>query len=412
VKAVLALLLAASAAHAEPIAITGASVVVKPGTRIENATVVIDNGKIVDVGSTVKAPANARVIDGTGKIVTAGFIESSSTLGLIGIDGEASSVDGRFSGTDSVHDDPVHAAFEARDGYNAHSVTIPVARAGGITTAVVSPAGGLVSGQSAVFALDGSTEPVRAPASMHAALGADGSGGSRGKSIEMLRELLDDARAYGKDRAGYERNAKRKMLADRLDLEALQPVLAGQLPLVVGADAEADIRAALRIAAQYKLKLVILSGTEAWRVAADLAKAKVPVLVDPSANLPFDLDASDVNDDAATVLDKAGVQVGISTLGGSWNARTLRQLAGIAVGHGMSWDRALAGVTTVPATTFGFAGRGTLEKGSIADVVVWSGDPFETSTVAEHVVINGVEQSLVTHQTRLLQRYRTLPLAR
>jgi len=412
VKAVLALLLAASAAHADPIAITGASIVVKPGTRVENATIVIDNGKIIDVGAAVKAPAGARVIDGTGKVVTAGFIESSSTLGLIGIDGEASSVDGRFNGTDSVHDDPVHAAFEARDGYNAHAVPIPVARAGGITTVVVSPTGGLVSGQSAVFALDGSSEPVRAPSAMHAALGADGSGGSRGKSIEMLRELLDDARAYGKDRAGYERNAKRKLLADRLDLEALQPLLAGQLPLVVGADAEADIRAALRIAAQYKLKLVIVGGTEAWRIAADLAKAKVPVLVDPSANLPFDLDASDVNDDAATVLDKAGVQVGISTLGGSWNARTLRQLAGNAVGHGMSWDRALAGVTTVPATTFGLAGRGTLEKGSIADVVVWSGDPFETSTVAEHIVVGGVEQSLVTHQTRLLERYRKLPLAR
>ena len=410
-----ALMLVVTVAHAEPIAITGASVVIKPGTRIENATVVIDKGKIVEVGAAANVPAGARVIDGTGKVVTAGFIESTSTLGLIGIDGEASSVDGRFDAIDPVHADPVHASFEARDGYNPHAVTVPVARAGGITTVVVAPAGGLVSGQSAVFALDGSGEAVRAPAAMHAALGGNGgkaAGGSRGKSIEMLRELLDDARAYGKDRAGYERNAKRKLLADRLDLEALQPVLAGQLPLVVGADSEADIRAALRIAAQYKLRLVIVSGAEAWRVAAELAKAKVPVIVDPTANLPYDLDANDVHDDAATVLDKAGVQVALSTLGGSWNARTLRQLAGNAVGHGMPWDRALAGVTTVPATTFGLVGRGTLDKGSIADVVVWSGDPFETTSVAEQVIIGGAVQSLANHQTRLLERYRKLPLAR
>jgi imidazolonepropionase-like amidohydrolase len=402
-------------ARAEPIAITGASIVIKPGTRIEHATIVIDKGKIVDVGAAAKVPAGARVIDGTGKVVTAGFVESVSTLGLIGIDGEPSSVDGRFDATDRVHDDPVHASFEARDGYDPHAVTIPVARAGGVTTVVVAPAGGLVSGQSAVFVLDGSADPVRAPAAMNAALGADGggaAGGSRGKSIEMLRELLDDARVYAKDRGAYERNARRKLLADRLDLEALQNVLTGQVPLVVAANSESDIRAALRLATQQKLRLVIASGTEAWRVAAELAKANVAVLVDPTANLPFDLAATDVHDDAAAVLDRAGVQVALSTLGGSWNARGLRQLAGNAVSHGMPWDRALAGVTTVPAATFGLVGRGTLDKGSIADVVVWSGDPFETATAAEHVIISGVEQPLVNHQTRLLDRYRKLPLVR
>jgi imidazolonepropionase-like amidohydrolase len=399
-------------AHGEPVAITNASVIVKPGTRIDKATVVIDKGKIVAVGAAVKAPAGARVIDATGKVVTAGLIDAVSQLGLIGIDGEPSSNDGRLGSTDPVHHDPIHASFDVRDAYHASEATIPVARAAGVTLVVATPFGGLVGGQTAAFALDGAPDPIKAPTGMYVALGAAGAGaagGSRGAAIEMLRELLDDARAYGKDRASYERNARRKLLADRLDLEALQPVLAGKLPLVVQASAEADIRAALRLATQQKVSLVIVGGEEAWRAAADLAKAKVAVILDPTANLPGDLAASDIQDDAAAVLDKAGVTVVISTLGGSWDARRLRQLAGNAVGHGLPWDKAFAAVTTVPAATFRLTGRGALDVGSVADVVVWSGDPFETSTAAEHVIINGVEQSLANHQTKLLDRYRKLP---
>ncbi len=413
-RALLAVALLAHAAAAEPIAITNATVIVKPGKALDAATIIIDKGKIIAVGAsaTVKVPAGARILDGQGKVVTAGFIDGVSQLGLVGVDGEPESNDGRLGATDAIHADPIHASFDVRDAYHPGEATIPVGRAGGVTLAVVTPFGGLVGGQTAAFTLDGAAEPVKGPTGMSVALGADAAGaagGSRGTAIETLRELLDDARAYGKDRASYERNARRKLLADRLDLEALQPVLAGKLPLVVRASAEADIRAALRLATQQKLSLVIVGGDEAWRAAADLAKAKVTVFLDPTANLPDALAASDVHDDAAAVLDKAGVAVAISTLGGSWAVRRLRQLAGNAVGHGLTFDKALAAVTTIPAAAFGLTGRGTLEAGAAADVVVWSGDPFETSTAAEHVIINGVEQSLANHQTKLLERYRKLP---
>jgi len=406
----------AAAAHAEPLAITGATVHVKPGTVVDNATIVIDNGKVVAVGAGIAIPAGAKQIDAKGKVITAGLIEGLSGVGLVGVELEASSVDGRFGPVDPVHDDPIHASFEARDGFDAREVGIAVARiGGGLTTVIAAPAGGLIAGQSAAFSLDGSATPVRAPAAMHGVIGADGAaaaGGSRGKAIEMLRELLDDARAYGRDKGGYERNAKRRLIADRLDLEALQPVLAGKLPLVVEAQSEADIRAVLRLATQFKITVAIVGGAEAWRVAADLAKAKVPVFVDPTANLPANLAASDVHDDAVAVLDKAGVPVLISTLGASGTARTLRQLAGNAVAHGVPWNNALAAVTTAPAALYGLTGRGTLEKGSVADLVVWSGDPFETSTVVENVIIAGVAQPMISHQTRLLERYRKLPLSR
>jgi imidazolonepropionase-like amidohydrolase len=403
--------LLATHASAEPIAIVGAKIHVKPGQVIESGTVVIDGGKITAVGANVKAPANAKTIDGRGKVVTAGLVDGNSSVGLVGIDLEPEAVDGRFGALDAVHADPVHAAYQARDGFDPHDVNIAVARAGGVTVVVAAPAGGLVSGQSAAFALDGGAQPVRAPIAMHVAIGPHGagaSGGSRGKAIELLRELLDDARAFGRERAGYERNAKPRMIADRLDLEALQPVLARTIPLIVDAQAESDIRAALRLAKEFNVRIAIAGGAEAWRVAKELAAAKVAVLLDPTSNLPSELEASKVSDEAATILDKAGVQVAISTLGGSWNARTLRQLAGNAVARGLSWDKALASITTIPANLYGLTGRGTLERGSIADVVVWSGDPLELSSAADAVLIGGVVQSLENHQTRLLQRYRKL----
>jgi imidazolonepropionase-like amidohydrolase len=408
VKTLIALVALVSIAHADKIAIVDATVIVKPGQRIEHATVVIDGNKITAVGTNIAAPAGAKIIDGKTKIVTAGLIESISGVGLVSVDLEASSVDGRFSNTDPVHDDPVHASYDARDGFAPRDVNVPIARTGGITTIVAAPSGALVAGQSAAFTLDGSTIAVRAPAAMHVELGSSPPPSTRGKALELLREILDDARSFGRDRAGYERNQKRRMIADRLDLEALQPVLAGRVPVIITADSEADIRAVLRIATDFKLRVAIAGGFEAWRVAKELAAAKVTVLLDPTRNLPSSLAASDVHDDAAAVLDKAGVTVGISTLGTSGFARTLRQLAGNAVGHGMPWDKAFAAVTTTPAAVYGLTGRGTLERGSAADVVVWSGDPLELSTFAETVIVNGVVQSNETHQTRLLRRYRKL----
>ncbi len=401
-----------STAHAETIAIVGAKIYVKPGQVIENGTLVIDGGKITAVGANVRAPANAKTIDGKGKVVTAGLVDGNSAVGLVGIDLEPEVVDGRFGSTDTVHADPVHASYQARDGFDPNDVNIPIARAGGVTAVVAAPAGGLVSGQSAAYTLDGSIAPVRAPVGMHVAIGPHGAGsvgGSRGKAIQLLRELLDDARAFGRDRAAYEKNAKRRMLADRLDLEALQPVLARTVPLIIDAQSESDIRAAIRLAKALDIRIAIAGGAEAWRVAKELAAAKVPVLLDPTNNLPSELEASEVNDEAATILDKAGVQVAISTLGGSWNARTLRQLAGNAVARGLPWAKALAAITTIPAQLYGLTGRGTLERGAVADVVVWSGDPLELSTGVDAVIINGVTQSLDNHQTRLLQRYRRLP---
>jgi imidazolonepropionase-like amidohydrolase len=398
------------AAAAQTIAITGATIYQRGDRKLDNATIVIRDGKIADVGPGIAVPAGAAQIDGKGKVVTAGLIESSTMLGLIEVDLEDSGNDGRF-GTQPTE---THAAYRAIDAYDGRSVGIPIARTGGVTSAITGPRGGMVAGQAAWVSLaDGASPipPIRAPAAMVMALGRGAIAiGSRGHAVERLRELFDDVDEFRRNRASFDRNAQRRLVAQRLDLEALIPVLDGRVLAVISASAEVDIRAALAIAAERRLRIAISGGGEAWRVANELAAARVPVLLDPTDNLPGDLGALDVRDDNATVLAKAGVSVAISTLGSQQFARTIRQLAGIAVAQGLPWPKALAAVTEIPAQIFGGANpdRGTLERGKVADVVVWSGDPLELTTRAETVIVGGTVQSAVNHQSKLLDRYKVL----
>ncbi len=396
-------------AHAETVAITGATIYQTPSKKLLNATLVMRDGVIVSVAEAGPVPAGARVIDGRNRVVTAGLIEAASTLGLVEVDQEASGNDGRFGNATTVH-----AAYRVVDAYNPRSVAVPVARSGGVTSAIIRPTGGIIAGTAAWMALDDQATPnpaLRDSVAMAAALGNQAlASGSRGYAIAALRELLDDVASYQRNRGQYDRNQSRSLSATRSDLEALLPVLAGKMLLLIRADAEVDIRAALTLAKTRKLRIAIESGTEAWRVAKELAAANVPVLVDPTANLPDDLSALDVRDDNLVILDRAGVQVIISTLGNASNARMLRQLAGIAVSQGLPYPNALAAITSTPAQVFsdGVAKRGTLNVGQIADVVVWTADPLELSTQVTAVFINGIEQSASSHQTKLLQRYRKL----
>jgi imidazolonepropionase-like amidohydrolase len=404
-----AVAIAAAPAAAQTIAITGATIYQRSDRKLENATIVLRDGKIADVGPGVAVPAGAAQIDGRGKVVTAGLIDASTQLGLVEVDLEESGNDGRF-GTQPTE---IHAGYRATDAYDGRSVAVPIARSGGVTSAITGPSGGMVAGQAAWVSLadsPGALAPIRAPAAMAVALGRNAVAiGSRGHTVERLRELFEDVDDFRRNRANFERNAQRRLIAQRLDLEALIPVLDGRVLVLVQAAAEVDIRAALAIAAERRLRIAIVGGIEAWRVAGELAAARVPVILDPTDNLPGDLGALDVRDDNAALLARAGVAVAISTIGGTWTPRTIRQLAGIAVAQGLPWPKGLAAVTEVPAQIFGgTAERGSLERGKIADVVVWSGDPLELTSRAETVIVGGVVQSAVTHQTRLLDRYKVL----
>lgn len=405
------LLLSGAAAGAETVAIVGGTVHTQGAAgTIEGGTVLIEDGKVKAVGRDVAVPSGARRIDAAGKVVTPGFLDSMTRLGLV----EVSQVEGTNDAR-ANQDDRFTAAFDVVDGINPRSILIPIARVEGVTRAVVAPQPGesLIAGQGAVIHLGTERADwlLRSPVAMYAVLGEAGAGkagGARGTAMLRLREALQDALDYSDNRRAFESGDRRPYALSRLDLEALQPVVKGELPLVVSVHRASDIEASLRLAKDFRLKLIVAGGREAWVVARQLADAKVPVLLDPLANLPDSFEALGSTLEAAARLHKAGVTVAFMT-GDAHDVRNIKQAAGNAVSYGMPWDAALAALTVVPARIWGLADRyGTLEPGKDADVVVWDGDPLETTSYPEHVFIRGTEVPKDTRQLRLRDRYREL----
>ena len=393
---------------AQTIVITGGTVYPVSGPKVEHATVLIQNGRIAAVGTNVTIPADATRIDAAGKWVTPGFVDGGTQMGLVEI--------GAVPGTREafVQNDTIAASFNVAEGINPASTLIPVTRIEGITTVLAAPQGHLVSGQAVLIDLDGATIEqmlVRSPVGIVANFDENAKGeggGSRAGVAERIRRVFNDALEYSRRRAEYNRGAMQPLSASAADLEALLPVLRGQLPLIAVANRRSDIETALRIGREFRLKLILAGGQEAWEIADAIARAGVPVLVEPLDNIPT-YDALGVRYENAAALARAGVKVALLETD-THNARNLRQQAGNAVSYGMTWDQALRAVTLSPAEVFGVADRyGALEVGKVANVVVWSGDPFEFSTTVEHVIIRGREVPLRSRQSELFERYRQLP---
>ena len=281
-------LCAFSAAHAAdaPIVITGARIVTVSGPVLENASIVIQNGKIASVGTSLTAPAGARMIDGRGKTVYPGLFDALTTLGLVEVNqGANGTVD-----TSELGDVNPHA--KSWVALHPESELLSVARAFGITNSVSAPVGGLISGQSAVIRTVGDTPAaltVKAGVAMHMRYptGAPVFDFSQGipniepktfeqrvqerkknqeKELLKLHGLLEEARAYGEGIA-----AGASLRVD-LPMEGLSPAAMGKMPVVMRADAEADIRGAIKFANENKLKLIVAGGAEAWRCTDDLKK--------------------------------------------------------------------------------------------------------------------------------------------
>ncbi len=400
---------------AQTIAITGGKVYPVSGPPIENGTVIISNGKITAVGVNVPIPAGAQRIDAGGKIVTPGFVNSSTQLGVQEVSAVNDTRDMSARGRDNIA-----AAFTVWEGLNPNSVMLAPARQEGITSFVVIPTGGLVAGQAALAdVVPGTTTNmiIRAPVAMVAEVGNPLSVGlsSRGEIIVKLRELLEDTKFFRTHRDAFDRAQSRPFAASRLDLQAMIPVIEGRLPLLITVDRASDIDAAMRLAHDYNVKLMIGGGAEAWMMADKLAAARIPVLTGAMNNIPAGFAALGQRQENAGLLRKAGVQVAlIGNAGGgdeeAFNVRNLKQEAGNAVSYGMTWDDALRAVTLAPAEFFGAADRiGSLQLGREGNVVVWSGDPFEFTTRAEHVFVRGREYKEKTRQDLLIERYRNLP---
>jgi imidazolonepropionase-like amidohydrolase len=272
----------------------------------------------------------------------------------------------------------------------------------------------LIAGQGILVDLgtEGTTITIaRNPVAMFAVFGERAAqisgGGARSAALLRLKEALQDARDYAANRGAFESAQRRDYAISRLDLEALVPVVRGQVPLVIDANRASDILTVLKLAREYNLKLMLSGAAEGWMVAREIAAATIPVILDPMRNLPG-FESLGITLENAARLNAAGVNIVFASFD-AHNSRNIKQAAGNAVSYGMPYDAALRAITINPARLWGIADQyGTLEAGKDADVVVWSGDPLELTTTAEHVFIRGREVSKETRQEALFRRYRTV----
>jgi len=408
---------AGSARAGEPCRVLTGAMVHLPAGPADDAVVVLVGERIAAVGNIVAGlelsipnTGSARFQgqacvqeDYRGRQITAGLIEAGSNLGLVEIGLEAATRDHTWeTGPDN------RAALVVADSYNPRSSLIPVARLGGITSAVIVPRGGLISGQGAVVDLSGGSQQeavVNRSAALYASLRTEG---SRAAAIHLLAQALEDARFLSRNGDAYDAGRTRPLSAGPLALAAIADVVRNRIPLVVAADRAADIEALLRLASEQNIRLVIAGGAEAWLLADELSAARVAVIVNPLVYGPGSFDQIEARADNAALLDAAGVDVIIAT-GSSHFARGLRQRAGNAVRGGLPHHAALQAITATPAEVFGLRRRGRIEAGALANLVSWSGDPLELGSRPVEILIRGEAMPLRSRQTELFDRYRRPP---
>lgn len=398
-----ALMLCCLNAQAQTVAITHAKAwTLTAATPVEDATVVVTDGKITSVTAGGGAPAGARVFDARGRPLTPGLIHPATHLGLLEVSLASDTVDTSTKATS------LGADFDIQYGINANSALVELARADGLTRAVSYPGRSGIppfSGTGALLRLKESTDIVERPGiGVFVVIGNHfaEAGASRAAQWELLRHALNDAK---KALAAAESSTSRTA-----EVLALEPVLAGKVPLAITTHRESDIRQAIRLAKDYSLHVIIIGASEGWRVAGELAAAKIPVIIDPQANLPANFDELGARLDNAELLHRAGVTVAtavLSSIHQSYNAgESLREGAGLAVANGLPYIDALRSITAVPAQIWGLGAHcGTLATGYDADLVVWDGDPLEPTSAPVAVWIAGKEVSLKTRQTELRDRY-------
>ena len=434
---------ASSPAAAQTIAITGGTVVLGDGSEpIQGGTVVLTNGRVTAAGANVAVPAGATVVDAAGRWVTPGIVAGFSRIGLAEVDAVEATNDIR-AGTG-----PFSAAIDVAPAVNPEAASIAINRAAGVTRAIVAPstARSIFAGQGALIDLGQDMQPItRRRLFQFVELGEQGAqeaGGSRASAHVLLRNALREAGELrqpisggsGAQRQGQQDappedlqensspvpggTRRDDVLLTRFDAAALIPVVRGQQFLLVHAERASDILQVLALKREFpNLRLVLVGAAEGWRVAQQIAAARVSVIANALTDLPASFEQLAATQSNIGRMRAAGVQVGIGMINDD-EARQIRvspQYAGNLVAlnrvpgaTGLTWGEAFAAITSRPAEALGLGNEiGSLRPGRRADVVIWSGDPLELSSGVEAVWIDGVRQSLENRQTRLRERYRT-----
>ncbi len=391
--------------------IKGGTIVNPGGQRLPNTNILIRNNRIVDIGPNVSA-ADAKVIDATGKFVYPGMIDANTGLGLAEI-GSVQTMSLRSElGEFNPH-------IRALVGINVESELLGVTRMNGVTTVVTSPTGGVISGQAAMINTAGwnwEDLSVVKDAGMVFNLPGGGGGGGRGgggrgrggaATIDPnlgsnFTQFMTEAKDYDVARTGG---------SQKLDLiyEAMRPLYHKEVPALVNANSEADIRAAVAFGEQWGVRVVIMGGRDAWKVRKMLADKKIPVVLSSLEAAPVDSVPYDEVYAQPGLLYDAGVKFAFSTGQGS-NARHVVFHAALAEAYGLSPEGALKALTIWPAEIFGAdKDIGTVEKGKLANLFVTTGDPLDLRTQVVYVFIKGRDMPFDDRQTRLYLKYKGRP---
>lgn len=411
--AALAALTLPTAVSAQDFAITNATVAIGDGSEpIEGGTVVVRGGKVVAAGAGVAVPAGIPVSDGTGTWVTPGLVVALSDVGIYDVGAVSESND--TSGGSS----PFSAALDIAPAINPAAQQMKLARAGGVTRAsvVTNARGSIFAGQGAVIDTGADANAVmKARAFQYVELGEGGArlaGGSRVAAHVYLRNAIREARAF----AAGTWEGEEAMLT-RADAEALGAVVSGSQRLFVEVERASDIRTVLALGREFpKLDIVLVGASEGWMVANDIAAVGVPVIADALDDLPDSFEQLGATQSNVGRMVDAGVEVSIGRIFGEEIPAYVTQYAGNLVAlskvpgaTGLTWGEAFATISSVPAKISGIGGiAGVLKAGAVGDIVIWDGDPLEVSTAPLRVYIDGVEQPLDSHQSRLRERYRDL----
>ncbi len=392
----------------------------EPGARSAPQQLTVDaTGVIVALGQQTTPAASAcsvQALEGP-FVVTPGLVETTSSIGITEIWLEDDANDSAAV-SPKGGPMPIRSSFRAFDAYNPRSTLIPTARAEGVTHVLSLPRGGLISGQAPFMRLRGrlqSEAAVNRSAAMVMSVGMGA--GSRGHKLQTARAVLDEARRHLRTQSakGARRlpapigapGAHGTPFSYYANLTALGPVLTNRQPLLVFAERASDLEALIRLKTEFGLALVIAGASEGWLLAKELAKASIPVIIDPLRYAPGSFDQIHARPDNAKMLARAGVKIIISTFA-THDARRLRQSAGNAVRAGLSPDEALRAITWTPREVFGST-RSPITLGAVANLAIWNGDPLEPRTSLMSLWIDGARVSLDTRQKRLMRRYRDEP---
>ena len=407
---------AALPAAAQNIVITNAKLVIGDGSApVEGGTVVVQNGRVVAAGRGVAAPAGARTVDAGGRFVTPGIVAGFTRLGIVEVDGVGPTNDAGASAS------VFNAALDVAGAVNPRATPIAINRSEGVTRAVVAPdnGGSIFAGQGAVIDLGNDMDAVTRPRAFQfmewGEAGARAAGGSRPAAFAMFRNALFEAQGYGRNPASFADRGKDALLT-RADAQALQPVLSGQVPLLIHVERASDILGVLALKREFAgLRPVLVGATEGWTVAREIAAAGVPVIASALADLPASFEQLAATQSNIGRMKAAGVTVAIGMINDdeARQARLVKQYAGNLVAlskipgaAGLDWDAAFATISSLPAQALGMGSDiGSLAPGRRGDVVIWDGDPLEIGSMPTQVFIDGVEQPLGNRQTRLRDRY-------